>query len=116
LQEAIGQVRQLRHEFWQDVKIVGTGEELNQSLEHAGRVADFFELADLMCRDALVRDESCGTHFRVEHQTEGGEPLRNDEQFSFVSAWQFTGPDSEPVLHREPLEFQNIAVTRRTYA
>ncbi|MDN6178986.1 MAG: fumarate reductase/succinate dehydrogenase flavoprotein subunit, partial [Micrococcaceae bacterium] len=87
----------------------------NQSLERAGRVADFFGLAELMCIDALHREESCGAHFRSESQTEGGEALRQDEDFSYVAAWEFGGDGDEPVLHREHLEFENIKVQQRSY-
>ena len=93
LRKAIGRIRELKEEFWSDVKVLGTGAELNQALERAGRVADFFELGELMCIDALVRRESCGGHFRVESQTEDGEALRNDDEFAYVSAWEFAGEE-----------------------
>ena len=93
----------------------GTAEDLNQSLEKAGRVADYFELAELMCRDALDRNESCGTHFREEHQTPEGEALRNDEHFSHVAAWQFGGAESESILHKEPLHFTDVPPSQRSY-
>ena len=115
LEQAIGQIQELREEYWQNLKLVGANEELNQSLEKAGRVADYFELAELMCRDALHREESCGTHFREEHQTEEGEALRNDEEYTYVAAWQFTGVGQEPVLHKEPLVFESVPPTQRSY-
>ena len=108
LQTAIQQIRSLRDEFWHDVKVMGTGEQLNQNLEHAGRVADFMEFAELLTLDALVRDESCGGHFREEHQTPEGECQRNDDQFCHVSAWEFRGVGSDPVLHKEPLNFEEV--------
>jgi succinate dehydrogenase / fumarate reductase flavoprotein subunit len=91
LREALGKIPALREEFWSNVRIPGTGDEYNQSLERAGRVADYLEFAELMCMDALTRDESCGGHFREEHQTEEGEALRNDEEFASVFAWEFKG-------------------------
>jgi succinate dehydrogenase / fumarate reductase flavoprotein subunit len=114
LQRAMGVIGEVRDEFWSDLKIVGTGAELNASLERAGRVADFFELAELMCIDGLRRDESCGGHFREEHQTEEGEALRDDEEFSHVSAWEMKGA-GEWVEHREPLEFTAVVPTQRSY-
>ncbi len=113
LTKAVGLIRSLKEEFWRDVKVTGVNEEFNQTLERAGRVADFFELAELMCIDALVRGESCGGHFRSESQTEEGEALRDDEEFAFVSAWEFAG--DEPILHKEALEFENIALKQRSY-
>ncbi len=115
LEEAIGKIQALREEYWENVRVVGENEELNQSLEKAGRVADYFELAELMCRDALHRQESCGTHFREEHQTEEGEALRNDEDYTYVAAWEFTGVGQEPVLHKEPLVYENVPPTQRSY-
>ncbi len=115
LQEAIQQIPQLREEFWQNVKVTGDGESLNQSLEKAGRLADFFELGELMCRDALYREESCGGHFREEHQTPEGEAKRNDDQFMHVAAWETRGPDEEPVLHKESLEFEHVPPSQRSY-
>ncbi len=115
LQEAIGQIQALREEYWDSVTVPGSGEELNQSLEKAGRVADYFELAELMCRDALHREESCGTHFREEYQTPEGEALRDDKHYSYVAAWEFGGSGGEPVLHKEPLEFDNVPPTQRSY-
>lgn len=115
LKEALRRIPELRQEFWNDVKVAGQGDDLNQSLEKAGRVADFFEFAELMCRDALHRDESCGGHFREEHQTDEGEAKRDDETFAYVAAWEYTGPDSQPRLHKEPLEFAYVELTRRSY-
>jgi succinate dehydrogenase / fumarate reductase flavoprotein subunit len=115
LRKALGEIRRLREDFWKRVKVSGTNEELNQVLEKAGRVADFFELAELMCIDALHREESCGGHFRGEHQTPDGEALRDDENFSYVGAWEFTGTGRKPVLHKEPLEFEYVHPTQRSY-
>jgi succinate dehydrogenase / fumarate reductase flavoprotein subunit len=115
LEEAIGQIQALREEYWETVTVPGSGEELNQSLEKAGRVADYFELAELMCRDALNREESCGTHFREEHQTPEGEALRDDDHYTYVAAWEFGGSGGDPVLHKEPLEFDNVPLTQRSY-
>ncbi|HLA66295.1 MAG TPA: fumarate reductase/succinate dehydrogenase flavoprotein subunit [Acidimicrobiia bacterium] len=115
LQTALGEIPALREEFYADVKILGGADTLNQSLEKAGRVADFFELAELMCRDALQREESCGGHFRTEHQTPEGEALRNDEDFAFVSAWGWNGLDVEPTLTKEPLVFEDVALKTRSY-
>jgi succinate dehydrogenase / fumarate reductase flavoprotein subunit len=115
LTSAISQIRDLRQEFWQNVNVPGTGDEVNQSLEKAGRVADFFELADLMCVDALDRNESCGGHFREEYQTPEGEAQRNDEDFSYVAAWGYRGPGNQPDLVREPLEFDYVHPSQRSY-
>ncbi|MEZ6124083.1 MAG: fumarate reductase/succinate dehydrogenase flavoprotein subunit [Planctomycetaceae bacterium] len=115
LKEAIGKIRTLRDEFWKDVRVLGEGESLNQSLEKAGRVADFFEFAELMCVDALHREESCGGHFREEHQTAEGEAQRNDDQFSYVAGWEFGGVGQEATLHKEPLEFPNVPPSTRSY-
>ncbi len=117
LREALGKIPQLREEFWKNVRIPGTGEEFNQSLERAGRVADYLEFAELMCIDALTRDESCGGHFREEHQTPEGEALRNDEEFASVFAWEFQGNGAiaAPTLHREPLHFETVELTQRSY-
>jgi succinate dehydrogenase / fumarate reductase flavoprotein subunit len=112
---AIKKIRELREQYWRDVKVLGDGEGINQSLEKAGRVADFFELAELMCIDALERDESCGGHFREEHQTPDGEALRDDERFSYVSAWEYQGPDTPPLLNKEPLEFEYVHPSQRSY-
>jgi succinate dehydrogenase / fumarate reductase flavoprotein subunit len=115
LKEAIEKIRALKAEFWSDVRVTGAGKELNQELEKAGRVADFFELAELMCRDALQRNESCGGHFREESQTEEGEALRDDENFTNVTVWEYTGEDSEPVAHVEDLVFETVQPTQRSY-
>ena len=115
LNHAISRIRALREEFWTNAIVVGDNDGMNQQLEYAGRVADFFELAELMCRDALSRNESCGGHFREEYQTEDGEALRDDENFSFVSAWEFTGVGNEPLLHKEPLEFEHVHPSQRSY-
>ena len=115
LKEAIGRIGALRDEFWRDVYVGGRGEDLNQSLEHAGRVADFFEFAELMCHDALHREESCGCHFREEYQTPEGEAKRDDERFGYVAAWEFAGVGKEPVLHKEPLAFEAVHLAQRSY-
>ncbi|MEJ2858199.1 MULTISPECIES: fumarate reductase/succinate dehydrogenase flavoprotein subunit [unclassified Saccharothrix] len=114
LRKALDRIPELREEFWRRVKVPGTGAELNQQLEKAGRVADFFELAELMCVDALHREESCGGHFRTESQTPDGEALRDDARFSYVAAWEFTG--DKPVLHKEELVFEHVQPTTRSYA
>jgi succinate dehydrogenase / fumarate reductase flavoprotein subunit len=115
LESAIGQIRELREEYWKDVKVAGSADDLNQSLEKAGRVADFFELGELMCLDALHRKESCGGHFREEYQTADGEAQRNDEEFSYVAAWEYQGADQVPVLHKEPLTFEYVHPSQRSY-
>jgi succinate dehydrogenase / fumarate reductase flavoprotein subunit len=115
LRKAIGEIRDLREQFWQRVKVPGDGEGINQALERAGRVADFFELAELMCIDALHRTESCGGHCRAESQTPDGEAERDDDHFSYVAAWEFTGLDRPPVLHREELTFEYVHPTQRSY-
>jgi succinate dehydrogenase / fumarate reductase, flavoprotein subunit len=115
LDKALGEIPALRDEFHRDVRVLGENETLNQSLEKAGRVADFLEFAELLCTDALHRDESCGGHFRVEHQTDEGEALRNDDEFAYVAAWEFTGVGSKPELHREPLEFEHVELAQRSY-
>jgi succinate dehydrogenase / fumarate reductase, flavoprotein subunit len=115
LQFAIGQIRTLQEEYWKNVNVPGSGEDLNQSLEKAGRVADFFELAELMCIDALDRNESCGGHFREEYQTPEGEAQRDDEHYSYVSAWDYRGPGNPPTLTKEPLEFHYVHPSQRSY-
>ncbi|MEM7052543.1 MAG: fumarate reductase/succinate dehydrogenase flavoprotein subunit [Acidobacteriota bacterium] len=115
LRDALVQIGDLKEEFDHDLKVLGDGEGLNQALEKAGRVADFFELADLMCRDALDREESCGGHFREEHQTEEGEALRDDENYSYVSAWGYQGFGNAPSLHREELSFDIVQPSQRSY-
>jgi succinate dehydrogenase / fumarate reductase flavoprotein subunit len=115
LRKALQLIPALREEFWSNLRIVGGPEQLNQELERAGRVADFFELAELMCFDALARDESCGGHLREEHMTPDGEALRDDKNFSFVSAWEWKGVGQAPVLHKEPLEFEHVKPSQRSY-
>jgi succinate dehydrogenase / fumarate reductase flavoprotein subunit len=115
LREAIQQIPAIREEFWRNVNVPGSGAELNQSLERAGRVADFLELGELMCRDALHREESCGGHFRVEHQTEDGEARRDDEHFAYVAAWEHRGEGQEPCLVKEPLSFEYVKLATRSY-
>ncbi|MDO5094449.1 MAG: fumarate reductase/succinate dehydrogenase flavoprotein subunit [Propionibacteriaceae bacterium] len=115
LLKAIGLIRKLREEYWQNVRVTGTNEDFNQALERAGRVADFFELGELMCIDALHRRESCGGHFRAESQTEEGEALRHDDEFLYVAAWEWTGEGNKPILHREPLVYKAIELKQRSY-
>jgi succinate dehydrogenase / fumarate reductase flavoprotein subunit len=115
LKQALALIPPLREQYWSDVKVLGTGEELNQSLEKAGRVADFFELAELMCRDALERNESCGGHFREEYQTPEGEAARDDEHFAYAAAWGFQGVGQPPVLHKEQLTFEYVHPSQRSY-
>jgi succinate dehydrogenase / fumarate reductase flavoprotein subunit len=115
LRKAMAQIPVLRAEFWRNVNVPGSDAELNQALEKAGRVADFLELAELMCRDALHREESCGGHFRVEYQTPDGEALRNDDDFAYVAAWEYTGLEREPELHKEPLRFEYVSLAQRSY-
>jgi succinate dehydrogenase / fumarate reductase flavoprotein subunit len=115
LKKALQEIPKIRDEFWENVKVVGENEELNQCLERAGRVVDFLEFAELMCEDALDRDESCGGHFREEHQTEEGEALRDDENYAHVSAWEFTGVGKKPNLHKESLEFEEVHLAQRSY-
>ena len=115
LKAAISQVRELREQYWKDVKVAGSAGDLNQSLEKAGRVADFFELAELICLDALDRNESCGCHFREEFQTPDGEAQRNDEEFCYAAAWEYAGPDQPPILHKEPLVFDYVHPSQRSY-
>ncbi|MCB1055575.1 MAG: fumarate reductase/succinate dehydrogenase flavoprotein subunit, partial [Acidobacteria bacterium] len=114
LKKALEEIPKLREEFYADA-FVPKGDQLNSSLEKAGRVADFFELAELMCYDALEREESCGGHFREEHQTPEGEAKRNDEDFSYVAAWEYKGHGKAPVLHKEPLEFEYVKLSQRSY-
>lgn len=115
LEHAIQKIRELREEYWQNVNIPGSGDDLNQSLEKAGRVADFFELGELMCIDARHRNESCGGHFREEYQTPDGEAQRDDEHFSYVAAWEYRGAGNQPELHKEPLEFHYVHPSQRSY-
>ncbi|MFJ8692426.1 fumarate reductase/succinate dehydrogenase flavoprotein subunit [Streptomyces roseolilacinus] len=116
LREALARIPEIREEFWRRVKVPGSGEELNQSLEKANRIVDYLELAELMCLDALHRTESCGGHFREESQTPDGEAARKDEEFSYAAAWEFTGTGRAPVLHREDLVFEYVHPTQRSYA
>ncbi len=115
LEKALSEIPALREEFESDVRVLGDAESLNSSLEKVGRVADFFELGELMCRDALMREESCGGHFREEHQTEDGEALRDDRNFAHVTAWEWTGDPSTPTEHREALVFDDVELTTRSY-
>jgi succinate dehydrogenase / fumarate reductase flavoprotein subunit len=115
LREALDQIPSMKDEFWHNVRVTGENEEINQSLERAGRVADFLELAELLCIDALHRTESCGAHFRVESQTDEGEALRDDEDFAYVAAWQYGGEGKRPVLRKEPLDFENVHLAVRSY-
>ncbi len=115
LKEALQRIPAIREEFWKNLKVLGSGDDLNVSLEKAGRVADFMEMAELLCIDALERDESCGAHFREEHQTPDGEALRNDEKFCHVAAWEWAGEGKTPILHKEPLTFESLHLTQRSY-
>jgi succinate dehydrogenase / fumarate reductase flavoprotein subunit len=115
LEGAIQQIQALRKEFWSDLRVTGDADGLNPELERAGRVADFMEFGELMCRDALMREESCGGHFRIEYQTEEGEALRNDEDYTFVGVWEYLGDETEPALHKEPLIYENVALATRSY-
>jgi succinate dehydrogenase / fumarate reductase flavoprotein subunit len=115
LKMVLEQVPKLREEFWANVNVVGEGEELNQALENAGRVADFLEFAELMALDALHRNESCGAHFREEFQTPDGEALRDDAHFAYVAGWEFVETGKAPVLNKEPLNFEYVHPTQRSY-
>jgi succinate dehydrogenase / fumarate reductase flavoprotein subunit len=115
LKEAIKEIAALREEFWKEVRVPGAADELNPELEKAGRVADFLELGELMCKDALVREESCGGHFREEYQTPDGEALRDDEKFAFVSCWEYTGVPAEANLHKEVLNYEYVEMKQRSY-
>jgi succinate dehydrogenase / fumarate reductase flavoprotein subunit len=115
LKKAIGAIGALREEYWRNVRVSGENDDLNTDLERACRVADFIELGELMCRDALAREESCGGHFRTEYQTEDGEAKRNDERFAHAAVWEFTGEGREPVRHEEPLTFENVHLATRSY-
>ena len=115
LKEALKQIPELRERFWREVRVTGTGAELNQELEKAGRVADFLEFAELLCRDALEREESCGAHFREEYQTSDGEARRDDDHFAYVAAWEYTGPGAAPRLHKEALRFETVHLAQRSY-
>ncbi|PYM15239.1 MAG: fumarate reductase/succinate dehydrogenase flavoprotein subunit [Verrucomicrobia bacterium] len=115
LKEALNRIPMLREEFWKEVNVTGDGRELNQNLEYAGRVADFMEFAELLCLDALHRNESCGGHFREEFQTEDGEAKRDDDHFAYVAAWEYQGPDKPPALHKEPLVYEEVHMSTRSY-
>jgi succinate dehydrogenase / fumarate reductase flavoprotein subunit len=115
LEEAKKEIQELRKEYWENVKVIGVNEELNMTLEKALRVGDFMELGELMVDDALDRNESCGGHFREESQTEEGEAKRDDENFAYVSAWEYTGDDKPAKLHKEELVFENVKLTQRSY-
>ncbi len=115
LKRALTAIPTLRDEFWSSVSVPGTSDNLNQSLEYAGRVADYLEFAELLALDALERRESCGGHFREESQTPDGEALRDDANFSYVAAWEFTGVGKRPQLHKEPLTFEEVHPTQRSY-
>ncbi|MCI0339282.1 MAG: fumarate reductase/succinate dehydrogenase flavoprotein subunit [Acidobacteria bacterium] len=115
LQHALQRLPEIREEFWGNVNVLGSGDEFNSALEYAGRVADFLEFAELLAFDALHREESCGGHFREEYQTEDGEALRNDGQFAYVAAWEYKGMDQFPVLHKEPLIYEEVKMTQRSY-
>jgi succinate dehydrogenase / fumarate reductase flavoprotein subunit len=114
LEEAITGIRALREQFYRDLCVPG-GPEMNSELEKAGRVADYLEVGELMCYDALTREESCGAHFREEHQTSDGEAVRDDENFSFTSAWEWAGEGKDPIWHKEPLQFDFVTPSVRSY-
>jgi len=115
LKELLVQIPALREEFWKNVKVAGQNEELNQNLEHAGRVADFLEFAELLVQDALQRRESCGGHFRTEYQTDDGEAKRDDENFAYVAAWEYAGAGRAPILNKEPLVYEEVHLSTRSY-
>jgi succinate dehydrogenase / fumarate reductase, flavoprotein subunit len=115
LELAIKEINKLREEFWQNLKVVGTDGDLNKDLEYAGRLADYFELGELMAKDALHRNESCGGHFREEYQTADGEALRDDKKFTYVAAWEYKGEGTQPALHKEPLKFETVKLVQRSY-
>ena len=115
LREALSAIPELREEFWENVRVPGSGESFNVELEKAGRVADFFELSELMVRDALHREESCGGHFREEHTSEDCEARRNDDNFCYAAAWGYNGEGEVPTLNREPLEFEYVKLSQRSY-
>ncbi|MCB0971912.1 MAG: fumarate reductase/succinate dehydrogenase flavoprotein subunit, partial [Acidimicrobiales bacterium] len=115
LEQALSEIPALHEEFRKDLRVTGTGDGTNQTLEKAGRVDDFFELAQVMCLDALTREESCGGHFRAEHQTDEGEAQRDDEHFAHVAAWEWTGDATAPTRHVEPLTFDNVHLAVRSY-
>jgi succinate dehydrogenase / fumarate reductase flavoprotein subunit len=115
LEKGIKEISALREEYWQNVRVLGETENINTGLEKAGRVADFLEFGEVMCRDALAREESCGGHFREEHQTTEGEAKRNDDDFCHVSVWGHEGENNAPSLHKESLEYENIELSTRSY-
>jgi len=115
LKETLSRIPAIRAEFWENVKVTGSGAELNQELEKAGRVADYLEFSELMARDALHRNESCGGHFRVEYEMPDGEAKRDDENFCYVAAWAYKGIDKAPELHKEPLAFESVKLAVRSY-
>jgi succinate dehydrogenase / fumarate reductase flavoprotein subunit len=115
LEDALAKIPPLREQYWRDLRVTGQGEELNQQLEKAGRVADYFELAELMCRDALERNESAGGHLREEYQTPDGEALRNDDKYMYAAAWEWNGSGKGATLHKEPLAFDAVKPTQRSY-
>jgi succinate dehydrogenase / fumarate reductase flavoprotein subunit len=115
LKRALARIPELREQFWKNVSVLGSGEDLNQSLENAGRVADFLEFGELMCMDALHRNESCGGHFREEFQTPDGEAKRNDDDYSYAAAWEYAGPGKSPILNKEPLSFEYVHPSQRSY-
>ncbi|MBE9070420.1 fumarate reductase/succinate dehydrogenase flavoprotein subunit, partial [Leptolyngbya cf. ectocarpi LEGE 11479] len=115
LETVISQIQSLRAEFWQNLRVPGEANTLNKNLEYAGRLADFLELGELMARDALNREESCGGHFREEYQTPDGEARRNDQDYAYVAAWAYSGDEQPPKLHQEPLVFDNVKLTQRSY-
>ena len=115
LRKALQLIPALREEFWSNLNVPGSDAELNMALEKAGRVADFLELGELMCRDALHREESCGGHFREEYQTPDGEAKRDDEHFAYVAAWEHAGQGRDPILNKEPLVFENVHLSQRSY-
>jgi succinate dehydrogenase / fumarate reductase flavoprotein subunit len=115
LKYALERIPQIREEFWSNVNVPGSDAELNQALEKAGRVADFLELGELICRDALDRRESCGAHFREESQTPEGEALRDDEHYAYVAAWEYRGDNETPMLHKEPLSYEYVHFAQRSY-
>jgi succinate dehydrogenase / fumarate reductase flavoprotein subunit len=115
LKKAVIEIDALKKEFWSDLRILGVADTTNQELEKALRLADYFEIGQLMARDALNREESCGGHFRLEHQTEEGEALRHDDEFAYVSCWEYMGEDKEPVMYKEPLDYEFIVREQRNY-
>jgi succinate dehydrogenase / fumarate reductase flavoprotein subunit len=115
LKKALEEIPVLREEFWRNLRVLGGNDELNVSLEKAGRIADFLEFAEVMCLDALRRDESCGAHFREEHQSEEGEAVRNDDTCKHVTVWEYQGEGKTPVEHREPLTFEEVHLSTRSY-